>query len=69
MLIRWEMKKLNLKETNKKIEEKVVNSYQAIEDTVVNTYTNIENKFVDKFLRQENETIEDAKKRLKGENI
>lgn len=68
----------NLKDTNKKIEEKVVkgykkvedtvvSGYKKVEDTVVSTYEKIEDKFVDKFLREDDETIEEAKKRLKKE--
>ena len=49
----------NLKETNKKIEKKVVGGYKKIEETVVEGYKKIENKFVDKFLRNDDETIEE----------
>lgn len=67
-----------LKDTNKKIEEKVVTGYKKVEDTVVSgykkiegkvvsTYEKVEDKFVDKFLREDDETIEEAKVRLKKE--
>ena len=62
----------NLKETNKKIEEGVVNGYKKIEENVVGGYKKIEkgvvdgfekvtDKLVDKFLREEEETVEEAK--------
>lgn len=38
--------------TYKKIENGVVDGYQAIEDAVVGTYKKIEGKFVDKFLEE-----------------
>ena len=43
--------------TYKKIENGVVDGYQAIEDAVVGTYKKIEGKFVDRFLDESpNET-------------
>ena len=38
--------------TYKKIENGVVEGYQAIEDAVVGTYKKIEGKFVDRFLEE-----------------
>ena len=38
--------------TYKKIENGVVDGYQAIEDAVVGTYKKIERKFVDRFLEE-----------------
>lgn len=38
--------------TYKKIENGVVDGYQAIEDAVVGTYNKIEGKFVDRFLEE-----------------
>ena len=38
--------------TYKKIENGVVDGYQAIEDAVVGTYKKIEGKFVDRFLEE-----------------
>ena len=43
----------NLKKTNMKIEQAVVETYQKIE-----------NKFVGTFLAEEGETVEEAKKRM-----
>lgn len=68
----------NLKETNKKIEEGVVNGYKKIEEGVVGGYKKIEkgvvegfekitDKFVDKCLTKEGETVEEAKKRIAEE--
>ena len=56
-----------LGETNKKIEETVVNGYKKIEDTVVGGYKKIEDRFVDTFLKKDNETTEEAKLRIKKE--
>lgn len=58
---------MNLKETNQKIEDKVVGSYKKIEDTVMFKYNEIEDKFVGKFLTKDHETIEEAKARIKKE--
>ena len=43
----------------KKIENGVVDGYQAIEDAVVGTYKKIEGKFVDKFLEENPEDNND----------
>ena len=67
-----------LAEANEKIAEKVVGAYKTIEDTVVNGYTKmedtvvsgytkIEDAFVDRYLTKDGETVEEAKKRMKGE--
>lgn len=50
----------------KKIETGVVEGYKKIEDGVVEGYTKIEDKFIDRFLTREGETVEEARKRLKG---
>lgn len=50
----------------KKIETGVVEGYKKIEAGVVSGYTKIEDKFVDAYLTEEGESVEDAKKRLKG---
>ena len=66
-------------ETNEKIAEKVVEGYKKIEDGVVEGYKKIEcgvvdgfNKVSDKCVEvlfaKEGESVEDAKKRLSGEN-
>ena len=65
----------DLKETNqkiantvvegyKRIETGVVSGYQKIEDGVVSGYKKIEDKFIDTFLTKEGETAEDARARL-----
>ncbi len=67
------------KNTYQKIEEGVVGAYQKIEDTVVGSYKKIEtgmvesfnkvtDKFVEKLFTREGETVEEAKKRLSGED-
>lgn len=66
-------------EANKKIEEKVVGTYNAIENGVVGTYKKVESgvtgaykkvedKFVESFLMKEGETVGEAKARLSAEN-
>lgn len=70
---------IGLKATYQKIEDGVVGTYQKIEDTVVGGYKKIEtgivegftkvtDKFVEKLFTREGETVEEAKKRLNGEN-
>ena len=54
---------------NDKIEKVVVGGYQKIENSAVNNYKKIEDKFVDTFLKKENETIEEAKIRMKQEEL
>ena len=65
-------------ETNKKIEEAVVGGYKKIENGVVSGYKKIEDgvvegfgkvsdKFVEKLFTKDGESVEDAKKRLSGE--
>ena len=49
--------KSKLVETNEKIAEKVMGTYQKIEDA-----------FVDRYLTKDGETVEEAKKRLRQEN-
>jgi len=51
----------------KKIEEGVVGGYKKVEGAVVGGYKKIEDAFVDRYLTHEGETVEDAKKRLYGE--
>lgn len=46
---------------------KLVDSNKKIEETVVNGYKKIEDKFVDTFLKKDNETTEEAKSRIKEE--
>lgn len=51
----------------KKIEEGVVSGYKKIEAGAVEGFQKVSDKFVDKFFTQEGESVEDAKKRLAGE--
>ena len=66
-------------ETNEKIAEKVVEGYKKIENGVVEGYKKIEtgvvegfekvsDKCVEVLFAKEGESVEDAKKRLSGEN-
>jgi len=50
----------------KKIESGVLEGYKKIETGVVDGYSKLEDKFIDQFLTREGETVEDARKRLKG---
>lgn len=53
----------------KGIEKTVVGGYKKIETSVVNGYTKIEDKFVDMYLTRNGETVDQAKERLKKEQI
>lgn len=66
-------------ETNEKIAEAVVEGYKKIEDGVVGGYKKIEkgavdgfakvtDKCVEKMFAKEGETVEEAKKRLAGDD-
>lgn len=66
-----------IKETNEKIEQKVVEGYKKIEGSVVEGYKKIENgavegfkrvsdKCVDVLFTKDGETVEEAKERLAG---
>lgn len=61
------MAKSKLVQANEKIADAVVGGYKKIENGVVEGYNKLEDKFIDQFLTHEGETVEDAKKRLKGE--
>ena len=61
------MAKSKLVQANEKIADAVVGGYKKIENGVVEGYNKLEDKFIDRFLTHEGETVEDAKKRLKGE--
>ena len=61
------MAKSKLIQANEKIAEAVVDGYKKIETGVVEGYAKLEDAFIDRFLTHEGETVEDAKKRLKGE--
>ena len=51
----------------KKIEDGVVGGYKKIEDGVVGSFTKVTDKFVETLFAKEGESVEDAKKRLAGE--
>lgn len=52
----------------KKIEDAVVEGYKKIEDGVVEGFAKVTDKFVEKLFTREGETVEEAKKRLSGED-
>lgn len=58
-----------LVEANKKIEEAVVGGYKKVENAVVGGYKSVEDKFVDTFLKKDGETTEEAKERIKEEQV
>ena len=51
----------------KKIEDGVVGGYKKIEEGVVEGFGKVSDKFIEKLFTKEGETVEDAKKRLSGE--
>ena len=51
----------------KKIEDGVVSGYKKIEEGVVGGFGKVSDKFVETLFAQEGESVEDAKKRLSGE--
>ena len=51
----------------KKIEDGVVGGYKKLEDGVVEGFGKVSDKFVEKLFAREGESVEDAKKRLSGE--
>lgn len=63
------MAKSKLVTANEKIAKKVVDTYKKMENTVVGGYTKIEDIFVDRYLTKDGESVEEAKARLKRENI
>ena len=50
-----------------KIEDGVVGGYKKIETGVVGGFGKVSDKFVDVLFTKESESVEDAKKRLSGE--
>ena len=50
-----------------KISGSVTEGYQKIEDGVVDGFNKVSDKFVEKLFAKEGETVEEAKKRLRGE--
>lgn len=63
------MAKSKIVNANKKIADTVTGGYKKIESGVVNGYTKIEDKFVEAYLTKDGETVEEAKARLKKENM
>ena len=51
----------------KKIEDGVVSGYKKIEESVVEGFGKVSDKFIDVLFAKEGESVEDAKKRLSGE--
>lgn len=51
----------------KKIEDGVVGGYKKIEDGVVRGFGKVTDKCVEKLFAKDGESVEDAKKRLKGD--
>lgn len=60
------MAKSKLVKVNEKIAEKVTDGFEKVENTVLSGYSKIEDAFVDRYLTRDGETVEEAKKRLKG---
>lgn len=52
-----------------KIQDGVVNGYKKIETGVVEGFTKVEDSFVDRYLARDGESVEEAKKRLRKENL
>ncbi|MGM9606308.1 MAG: hypothetical protein ACI3XJ_02255 [Oscillospiraceae bacterium] len=52
----------------KKIEEGVVGGYKKMEAGVVEGFEKVTDKCVEKLFAKEGESVEDAKKRLRGED-
>ena len=50
----------------KKIEKGVVDGYKKIEKGAVEGFEKVSDKFVEKLFTREGETVEEAKKRLSG---
>lgn len=60
------MAKSKLVKVNEKIAEKVTDGFEKVENTVLSGYSKIEDAFVDRYLTRDGETVEEAKRRLKG---
>lgn len=52
-----------------KIQDGVVNGYKKIETGVVEGFTKIEDSFVGRYLTRDGESVEEAKERLRKENL
>ena len=51
-----------------KIEDGVVGGYKKMETSIVDGFNKVSDKFVEKLFAKEGETVEEAKKRLSGED-
>jgi len=51
-----------------KIEDGVVGGYKKIEKGAIDGFNKVSDKFIDVLFTKEGETVEDAKKRLSGED-
>ena len=51
----------------KKVEESVVKGYKAVEKGAVDGFNKVSDKCIEKIFAKEGESVEDAKKRLSGE--
>ena len=51
----------------KKIEDGVVEGYKKIENGVVSGFEKVSDRFIDVLFTKEGETVEEARKRLRGE--
>ena len=56
-----------LVEANERIAEAVVEGYKKVEKGAVEGFTKVTDKCVEKLFAKEGETVEEAKKRLSGE--
>lgn len=63
------MAKSRLVKVNRKIADAVVGGYKRIEEGVTGAYRKVEDGFVDQFLTRDGETVEEAKSRLRKEQI
>lgn len=63
------MAKSKLVKANEKIAESVTGGFQKMQEAVVGGYTKIEDKFVAQYLAHDGESVDDAKKRLKQEQV
>ena len=61
------MAKSKLVQINEKISETVTGGFKKIEDGVVSGFNKMTDKVVDQFLTREGESVEDARKRMSGQ--
>lgn len=63
------MAKSKLVKVSEDIADNVVSGFDKVRDAVVGGYTKIEDQFVGRYLTRDGETVEEAKKRLKQEEL